>query len=476
MSSIKSLIKQTDESSSFLRNLRTDGSVRILVAFSGGPDSLCLLHFLSTKCTVFGWELSAAYFNHNLRSGKEIERELRHVASCVENLGIHMHVGRAEEMELSRFAQTHRISIEESARIKRYEFLRYVADCHNYDYIAVGHTQDDQLETLIQRFFQGAGIRGLSGIPRINGKIIRPLLAWRRNQILRYLQAHGLESFSDTTNMSKLYLRNRIRHSIIPVVEEVFGGYDKALISLSEKMWMARSFVDSHVEGAIQWKREQNGFSAPLSAFVDAHPIVRIESVRVLFDKIMSGAQGTMRLPFRFTKSLVSLKETTNNKVLLKGNGLCLRIRGHSVFCSRDVVLTGEKGYFIVVTGDEENGWSIHCDQSGLHIERRLSTESRPGGGVLPAHCISFPLIIRSRREGDEIHLFYGKKSLKKLYNEWKVPQELRWMIPVCEDTTGVIAVLGSVLGFSDRFCRFPSYAEASSVLKLSIVDGRQDH
>ena len=476
MSSIKSLIKQTNESLSFLRSLCSEGSISVLAAFSGGPDSLCLLHLLASQCAVLEWELSAAYFNHNLRSRREIEQEKRHVENRAEALGINLHVGSAEEMELSRFAQMHRLSIEESARIKRYEFLRYVADCHNDDFIAVGHTLDDQLETLIQRFFQGAGIRGLTGIPRINGKLIRPLLSWKRSQILLYLQTQGLESFSDTTNISKLYLRNRIRHSIIPVVEEVFGGYDKALITLSKKMRIARSFVDSHVGVAIHWKQEKTGFSASLAAFLDAHPIVRIESIRMLFDRLMSGTQGTRRLPFRFTESLVSIGETTNNKVLLRGNGLCLRVRGRSIFCSRDIVLTREKGYFIVVTGDEKNGWSIQCDQSKLHIERRHSAGPRREAGVLPAHCISFPLIIRSRREGDEIHFFYGKKSLKKLYNEWKVPHEMRWMIPVCEDTTGIRAVLGGVLGFSDRFCRFPSDTEASSVLKLTIVDGRQDH
>ncbi|MAG13755.1 MAG: tRNA lysidine(34) synthetase TilS [Spirochaetales bacterium] len=475
MSSTERLTKQIKESLAFVENAGARAGSDILVAFSGGPDSLCLLHLLATHGTVLGLKPAAAYFNHNLRGKNESDEEEHHVTTCAGRLKIRLYTERAAVGEIEEFSKDHRISTEEAARIKRYDFLQRTAADQTFHFVATGHTLDDQLETLIQRFFQGSGVRGLSGIPRVNGSVIRPLLTWKKRQVLEYLNSHGLGFFLDSSNLSYQFMRNRIRHEISPMLERIFGGYEKALLSLSEKMQLSESFINAHVENDIRWERVSGGYRVSLSSFMHAHPIIRIESVRTIYNEMGTSSYRTRRLPFRFTKGLAFIGETTNNKVLLSGHGFCLRILGDSVFCEQDVVLKQEKGYFIVVTGKEENGWSLFCSKPRLHVERRPSLESDKTLGALPVQYLHFPLVIRSRREGDEIRFLNGKKSLKKLFNEWKVPQEKRWMIPVCEDCTGIRAVIGSVIGYADRLWRIPAQTDGLSILTLSIVDRREN-
>ncbi|HEY2979690.1 MAG TPA: tRNA lysidine(34) synthetase TilS, partial [Anaerolineales bacterium] len=190
----------------------------IVVGVSGGPDSLCLLHLLHQA----GYPLLVAHFNHQIRP--EAGDEAGAVEQFAARLGLRCVVGSAD---VSAHAQKNGLSIEEAARALRYGFLFEQARQAGAQAVAVGHTADDQVETVLMHFLRGAGLNGLQGmgyrtilrtfdsaIP-----IVRPLLGIWREEVLAYCTTYGLQPHFDRSNASPEYLRNRLRHTLIPVLE-----------------------------------------------------------------------------------------------------------------------------------------------------------------------------------------------------------------------------------------------------------------
>lgn len=431
----------------FLEALDIDPKAGVLVAFSGGPDSSALLTFFMDQ---FGKSIrvGAAYYNHKLRGGEQSQKETRHAAGICKSAGIELHQGSAKADEVTDFAKTHKISIEESARILRYAFLRSIAEVHGYAFIATGHNADDLAETLIQRFFQGSGVSGLAGIPKIAGNIIRPILEWSREDVAAYNTAQATVVFEDPSNREEHHLRNRVRHTLIPVIREIFPGYRRSLDSLARKMTLEKEFLQHHLDEQPLWDKEGEVFTIDTNAFLSLHPVERIESVRGLYDTIHAGETGTLRLPFRAFTRLIHPPALRDNYVLVRGWGYRLQVHNGKVFFEPDVVFGGEKGYFMVVKKRPgwNPGWSGSLHAAGIQVRVAAGSCS----ASLPVENIIFPIIVRSRREGDVIKVGSFSKELKKLYNEWNVPEQTRWKIPVCEDKTGIIAVFGSLFGFPD--------------------------
>ena len=191
---------------------------RVLVAFSGGPDSAALLHVL--RALEERGELRVAglgHLNHQLR-GEESDADealSREIASAV---GLPVEVGRADVAALARAT---RRSVEDAARSARYAFLHQAADRLAAEAIAVGHSEDDQAETFLLRLLRGAGARGLAGIrPRV-GRVVRPLLEISRADLRRYAAEHDLRFREDASNADVRFPRNHIRHRVLPELERV---------------------------------------------------------------------------------------------------------------------------------------------------------------------------------------------------------------------------------------------------------------
>jgi len=188
---------------------------RVIVAVSGGPDSVCLLSVLQALAKDLDLALHVAHLDHMFR-GKESADEALFVAGLAKKSGVPAII---EKVDVPAFCREQGLSSQEGARRARYGFLQRVALETGAERIATGHTADDQAETFIMRLMRGAGVSGLSAIPPVRENIIRPLIETTRDDILEYLRQNMLEFATDPSNAKPMYTRNKIRLDVLPVLK-----------------------------------------------------------------------------------------------------------------------------------------------------------------------------------------------------------------------------------------------------------------
>lgn len=207
--------------------LLTEGA-RVVVGLSGGPDSVCLARMLDS----LGYEVVAVHCNFHLR-GDESQRDEQFVHALCRQMGWTLH--RAD-FDTEAYAREQKVSIEMAARQLRYERFRTLRHEVSAEAIAVGHHQDDNIETLLLNAVRGTGIRGLCGMQPRNGDVVRPLLCLTRRDILAYLQDIGQDYVTDRTNLEDDYARNKVRLDILPLLQRINAGAMKNLASTQENL------------------------------------------------------------------------------------------------------------------------------------------------------------------------------------------------------------------------------------------------
>lgn len=191
---------------------------KVLVAVSGGPDSVALLSILHQLAPAWNFSLTVVHCNYGLR-GAESDGDASFVAALCRRLELPCHIRR---LTVDRGGTGESSSLQARAREARYRLFRDVVAELGADRVALGHTADDQAETVLLRMLRGAGLRGLAGMPHIRESLfVRPLLSRSRQEILAYLQAVGLSYRTDSSNAKSIYLRNRVRHELLPVMQSL---------------------------------------------------------------------------------------------------------------------------------------------------------------------------------------------------------------------------------------------------------------
>jgi tRNA(Ile)-lysidine synthase len=222
----------------------------VVVGVSGGPDSVCLLHVLQYLCAPDGFfpqvKLHVAHLDHLLR-GEESRAEATFVADLAARWKLPCTVA---QRDVAAQARTGHQSIEEAARAARYAFLREVAAQVGAVRIAVGHHADDQVETLVMHWLRGSGTAGLAGMRPLEKEIIRPLLGARRDEILAYCARHRLTFCEDTSNQDPRFLRNRIRHALLPVLEGYNPNLRETLLRNAEIFAEEERYFQAQVDAA----------------------------------------------------------------------------------------------------------------------------------------------------------------------------------------------------------------------------------
>ena len=240
------------------QNCLLDLTKPLVVGVSGGPDSLCLLDVLHR----LGLRIIVAHLNHGLRT--EAESEAIAVEKIARNMGVPF---VSEKADVARYAENHSLSLEDAARIIRYQFL--FAKAHQIDAqaVAVAHTADDQVETILMHLLSGAGLSGLKGmsmhlLPNPWSQeipLVRPLLTTWRDEVIRYCQAYDLKPVLDRTNWDTCFTRNRLRHVLIPFLEQDFPGLQKTILRMAQVLTGDEQIIEGIIDAAWQQCRPIQG-------------------------------------------------------------------------------------------------------------------------------------------------------------------------------------------------------------------------
>jgi tRNA(Ile)-lysidine synthase len=215
---------------------------RILVAVSGGIDSMCLFHLLKSS----GFEISVAHCNFKLR-GKESDDDEKFVEALADKNGVPCHTKHFETLEFSRLQK---INIQMAARELRYSWFENLRRTINYDKIAIAHNSDDNIETFFINLLRGAGIQGITGIKPISNNIIRPLLFASRSEIEQYSSANNIAYRTDSSNLSDKYLRNKLRNKILPAFTEINSEFKTIMLQNICNFEQAENIYTTYIERA----------------------------------------------------------------------------------------------------------------------------------------------------------------------------------------------------------------------------------
>jgi tRNA(Ile)-lysidine synthase len=388
-----------------LATLRThrmlDDGRRVLVALSGGPDSVALLHVLRvlearSELVVAG----AAHFNHRLRAAAGEDEQFCRVLAG--ELGVAFEAGSADVRGAAR--EQHR-SIEDAARALRYAFLHDAAARLGADVIAVGHSLDDQAETFLLRLIRGAGPRGLAGIRPRAGRVIRPLLEIGRDDLRRYAREHGLRYREDETNADRSIPRNRVRHELIPLLRTYSPAIEQVL---AREAGIARDDEDRLQQEAIELARSvvlrgKDGIELDAEGLRAAHPALASRVVRLALEQAAPG---------RFFGADHLERVLTIARARRAG---MLDLPGYMVSCAGNRIVIGQAAeaafsnsfrFPLSIPGEVTLAdWSVSAE--ALEAGRasgfwsRVRPEDTAAVATVASHALSLPLSVRNRRRGD---------------------------------------------------------------------------
>ncbi len=414
---------------------------RVIAAVSGGADSVVLLHALHGLRDKLDMGLGAAHLDHGLRGGEGRE-DAAFVMDYAASLGLSC---VAERADVTAYCRTKGCSIEQGARAVRYGFLRRVLLDQNADSVATGHTADDQAETVLMRLLRGSGSSGLSAIrPVRDGWIIRPLLDVTADEIAEYAQRHGLSFRIDNSNEDQDILRNRIRHHLVPLLQREYSPHIVAgLGRLADVIRGEADYLDAKAATFLaDHARIEDGKILRLNLYVwaDAAPAVQ----RVLVRRLVRTLGGN--------EERLSFEQVEGTRTWI-GRGTVGRIRelpcGIRMECRKsELVLC--RGYSTPFRLDLDVPGRVKVPGTNLSIRvAEGSADTAPDAtahrAVFDAATVRRPWTVRSREPGDRMSPFglTGRKSLKKLFNEWDVPRLLRDRVPVVTDGTQILWVAG---------------------------------
>lgn len=393
----------------------------VAVGVSGGADSMCLLHILSSLKEKYSIILKAVHINHNLR-GEEALRDENLVRDYCKENSIELLVFSED---ISALSKKMNVGEEECGRIVRYECFKK-AEC---DAVAVAHSLSDSIETTLYNLLRGTGSKGLCGIPvKRKPNIIRPLIECTRAEIENFCKKESVPYITDSTNLTDDYKRNYIRHNIIPSFETVNSAFENNILHTVSILREENDFIEKCAEGLIEKSKTDKGYV--LSDFLQAHISVRKRALSVLLSEKM-----TKPPEFRHIESVNNIIENQKGKTEVSKNLYALINDGYLTFTEKE---------------DNISFWSVDVKDEITKTDYGIyrifpSKVSVNGKDIFDYGKIKDELIISSRKSGD---VFSSEKrgiskSLKKLFNEMKIPVSERNKIAVLRDSENIVWVEG---------------------------------
>lgn len=399
----------------------------VIAAVSGGADSVAMLFALYLLRDELGVTLEAAHFNHHLR-GAESDRDEAFVTDFCGRYDIPLHLGSGRIVPGKK-------GLEAAARDARYAFLRRLPGK-----VATAHTADDNAETVLMRLIRGTGLKGLGAIAPVSGNVIRPMLTVTRDDVEAFLEEYALPHVEDSSNGTDDFLRNRIRHGILPLMRAENPRIGEnlsamALLLRQDEACLQAMIPEEQVPDVSRLKAMEPALRRrALERFLKAQGVREPEQIHILQAEQLLyhwSPSAAMQFP-----GGVTIGRQYDRLVRLE--------------CAPELPETR-----LSVPGETCIGGKRFVSEYANDLEER------PGSVLV---CPAGVLTVRSRRSGDTMRLPGGTRSLKKMYIDRKIPASQRAAVPVLADDRGVLAVFG--IGTDIRF-----HPDSLPAVRITLIE-----
>jgi tRNA(Ile)-lysidine synthetase-like protein len=397
----------------YLEKLLSNNQV-VVVATSGGPDSMCLLNLLCK----FDVKIVVAHVNHKLRS--ESEEEAEFVKSFALDKGLIY-----EYMEIKEYNHD---NLENEARVKRYAFFNELICKYNANYLMTAHHADDLMETILMRIVRGSSLKGYSGfkkeIDMNNFKLVRPLITLTKSEILEYMDNNHLKYFIDKSNYSRDYTRNRYRLDCLPFLKSEDKNVHLKFLKFSEELDKANSFINSFVLKIIDDLKLNDGLSISKLKELDSFLLQRV----IEYELSLWYPNDLFLISGKHTDLIINLVKSDKSNLRVNLPNKIVAVKEYDVLKFINGKVSNEFYYELNDTIYVPNGIikKINNSDSKSNYVIRLNSKD-----------IELPLIVRSRRDGDkmEVKNLKGSKKVKDILIDSKVPILKRNDIPIVTDS-----------------------------------------
>ncbi|WP_028887265.1 tRNA lysidine(34) synthetase TilS [Tenacibaculum ovolyticum] len=436
---LQRLTEHIDENFSFIKNKK------LLIAISGGIDSVVLSHLLHQ----LNYTISLAHCNFQLR-GEDSDLDEK----FIKNLGTELDITTFSiRFETDKYSKKNKLSTQLAARKLRYDWFQQLTEENNFDYVLTAHHADDNLETFLINLTRGAGLDGLTGIPPVNKNIIRPLLVFSREEIEEYALKNNIKWRKDGSNFETKYVRNKIRHKIIPILKELNPSLLKTHNKTIESLKQSQQIITDKIkETSIKITSKQDGILK-----INISELTKLSNPKAYLYQLLKSYKFTSWNDiYNLIYAESSKKVSTNSYTLLKDRDFLLLL-------PPDKKLTIKSEHFIIHEEDvklidpisllfEYVNKKTIFDKNSIYVDKNL---------------LNYPLIIRKWQEGD---FFYptgmlGKKKISKYFKDQKLSildKKNIWLL--CSKNNEIIWIIGKR---QDR--RFSPTNNTTQLLRLTI-------
>ena len=411
----------------------------LLIALSGGADSMVLAHM----CHALNYSITLAHCNFQLR-GEESERDQQFVEKYAQQIGLPLEV---KVFDTNEYIEKNKLSVQEGARQLRYQWLNELAEKISDEkklltYILTAHHADDQAETVMMNFFRGTGLKGLTGIPEKNGRVIRPLLTFRKADLLDYAMNHDIQFVEDSSNLTSDYTRNLLRNEILPTLENVYPKIKENLLDNANRFRSVLALYEKALKPLLNRIVHQKGNEWHISI----RELFRHNNTSLIYEIIH---------PYGFTEAqigeVIKLKDAAVGSYIMAPDTRYRLIKDRLKFI---LAKPQEASSELIVLEHDQPKISYPDGVLLVSPSRvdKLQTQAISDAIQVDAGCVVYPLILRKWKEGDYFYpLGLGKKKkvarfmIDKKFS--KTEKEKLWVL---ESQSRIIWLIGHRL--DDRF------------------------
>jgi tRNA(Ile)-lysidine synthase len=431
---------------------------KILVALSGGPDSVFLLHFLNKYKKKFKIEIGAVHINHRLR-GKDSERDELFCKAICDELSVPFYFLRKD---IKSYSKKNKISLEVAGRKIRYDFFEKISKENKYDKIATAHNADDNAETVLLNLIKGTGLKGISGIPLRRNNIVRPILTLTKKEILNYLDENQFEYRIDESNLSNEFERNFLRNEVIPLIQKNLNpSFPNSALNTSlnlQRLNSALAEIICGLKSDIKAIRNKS-VKIPIEFIKKGNDFITTYTIKEIVDENFS-----VKLELKDLKKVfLLLKKQTGKSEEFSKNLIALRERNNITIQKKSELKNPNEKQISIGSELKISGKTFSISRvakSEIKIVKSKNTE------FISADEISNDFIVRAWTEGDKFFPIgmRGSKKISDYLNDIKINSFEKKDQLVLENNGSIVWVIGKRL--DDRFKITPN---TKKVLKLCL-------